>query len=335
MAINIYFQDDNGNYERNYERWQGLVLNVSNTSTPSLHLRTAVEKFMRLDAGDVPLLWAEKNSDRYCCWTIYRSLPLHQEWFPAISAAEVQKIALASAEQKKHLWLRHFAQALAKASISCLSNGYWSLRYLDRLGCDPHWNKKYSASQWHAGAVENDFKLLQAPVVYANLDYDEEKGNNVLNVFAPQHKDCGRVKWWRKLARAGQMPPILIWHVHSLSSYLILDGHDRLQACLLEGVPPVFALLTSFYEVAIHSDPRQEQAILHQVNLAAENMALGIYKNPDKFAGMQRVLAQAFDRRPMRDFDTPSTANLDPKVWQEQVTALMQKNGQPETFYLD
>lgn len=48
--------------------------------------------------------------------------------------------------------------------------------------------------------------------------------------------DAGRLKWWRKVARAGALPPVLTWYVQVLDKYAVLDGHVRLQAALAEGV---------------------------------------------------------------------------------------------------
>ncbi|MFZ6873592.1 hypothetical protein ACO0LF_16160 [Undibacterium sp. Di27W] len=332
MAISIHYQDDTRDHERDYGTWSGSLLIVSNAPKSALRLRTAAGKRMRLDAGDLPLLWAEME-DAYYGVNIYRNLPPHQNWLPSISSAEVQHIASASVEQQKRLWLKHFAQALRNADISCLSDGLWSLEYCDGSQvCHPHWRGKYRLRDWHLGGSEDDVQLLHAPAVY--LDWCLSGNGQVLNIFAPQHKDSGRVKWWRKLARTGQLPPILVWYIHSLNAYLILDGHDRMQACLLEGVRPAFAVLTSFYEVAVHSDPRREQAILHQVNLVAERISQGIHINPDSFASMQKILAQAFDHRPTRHFITRATANLSSQLWQDEVTALMRQKGQPEAFYV-
>lgn len=55
--------------------------------------------------------------------------------------------------------------------------------------------------------------------------------------------DGARVKAWRKHARDGTLPPVLLWFVRGLEMMVILDGHDRLRAAIAEGtVPPVLAL---------------------------------------------------------------------------------------------
>ena len=85
MAINIYYQDDTGDYEREYGQWRGLLLSVRNALKPALRLRSAFDRRMCVDAGDLRLLWAE-ILDGYHGVTIYRNLPPHQDWFPSISS---------------------------------------------------------------------------------------------------------------------------------------------------------------------------------------------------------------------------------------------------------
>ncbi|MFJ6665169.1 hypothetical protein [Streptomyces sp. NPDC091383] len=48
----------------------------------------------------------------------------------------------------------------------------------------------------------------------------------------------GRVKAYRKQAREGTLPPVLLWWVSGLDCHLILDGHARLAAAIAESVEP-------------------------------------------------------------------------------------------------
>ncbi|RFA21267.1 hypothetical protein B7R25_07815 [Subtercola boreus] len=63
-----------------------------------------------------------------------------------------------------------------------------------------------------------------------------------LRSFSPV--DSARVRAFRRLARENVLPPVLLWWVSGLLSYVILDGHDRLIAALKEGTPPSFCLLS-------------------------------------------------------------------------------------------
>ncbi|MBX3249991.1 MAG: hypothetical protein KF901_22630 [Myxococcales bacterium] len=48
---------------------------------------------------------------------------------------------------------------------------------------------------------------------------------------------------WRKHAREGTLPPVLLTYVTGWCTHLLLDGHDRLVAALAEGVLPRVAML--------------------------------------------------------------------------------------------
>ncbi|MDX3235410.1 hypothetical protein PV392_06910 [Streptomyces sp. ME03-5709C] len=50
--------------------------------------------------------------------------------------------------------------------------------------------------------------------------------------------DDSRVKAYRKQAREGTLPPVLLWWVSGLDCHLILDGHARLAAAIAESVEP-------------------------------------------------------------------------------------------------
>jgi hypothetical protein len=52
-----------------------------------------------------------------------------------------------------------------------------------------------------------------------------------------------RVKAYRRLAREGTLPPLLLWWVSGLDGRLLLDGHARLAAALAEElIPPMLEL---------------------------------------------------------------------------------------------
>jgi hypothetical protein len=50
--------------------------------------------------------------------------------------------------------------------------------------------------------------------------------------------DDSRVKAYRKQAREGTLPPVLLWCVSGLDCHLILDGHARFAAAVAESVEP-------------------------------------------------------------------------------------------------
>jgi hypothetical protein len=74
-------------------------------------------------------------------------------------------------------------------------------------------------------------------------------GSNHLLTLRPRPEEHeGRIKHWRKQARAGHLPPIVAWWISALDCWLLIDGHRRLLATLLEGVPPTVIGVYSFIE---------------------------------------------------------------------------------------
>ncbi|WP_223643448.1 hypothetical protein [Corallococcus sp. EGB] len=64
----------------------------------------------------------------------------------------------------------------------------------------------------------------------------------------------GRVKAWRKHARDGTLPPVLLLYFALVQKWLVVDGHDRLHAALLEGREPPLLGLWSVFEKPVPED---------------------------------------------------------------------------------
>lgn len=80
-------------------------------------------------------------------------------------------------------------------------------------------------------------QLLEEEVV-AQGNWYESHTKSLVPLRAASKHESGRVKWYRKLARSGELPPVFAYRYEGLLSSLVLDGHDRLLAAKLEGVQP-------------------------------------------------------------------------------------------------
>jgi hypothetical protein len=85
--------------------------------------------------------------------------------------------------------------------------------------------------------------------------WDLNGGGDVFALRNPSRDDAGRVKAWRKIAREGVLPPLLLFFVSGMDSWLLLDGHDRLRAALLEGVSLSLLLLSTIRRREWPDDP--------------------------------------------------------------------------------
>jgi hypothetical protein len=104
----------------------------------------------------------------------------------------------------------------------------------------------------------------------------------------------GRVRAWAKRARAGTLPPLLALYVSGLDLFLLLDGHDRLQAALLEKAAPAFLVLWP-----VRAQPRQphlaqQEALLREIE---RKRRLGGGRRPLDTDAENRLLVHAFDDR--------------------------------------
>lgn len=99
----------------------------------------------------------------------------------------------------------------------------------------------------------------------------------------PSAPEAARVKAWRKCARDGTLPPLLLWFVSGMDSWLLVDGHDRLRAAMLEGVAPSFVLLSSVRTERWPDDPEARERIARSLEEQAEHAVA-----PLQVAGLNR-----------------------------------------------
>ncbi|MGW4161805.1 hypothetical protein [Streptomyces sp. NPDC004788] len=77
----------------------------------------------------------------------------------------------------------------------------------------------------------------------ARLDWEVEGWNGVLPLRPLSGPDAPRVKAYRRQAREGVLPPVLLWWYEAFDGWLLLDGHDRAVAALAEGRDPEAVVL--------------------------------------------------------------------------------------------
>ena len=136
---------------------------------------------------------------------------------PPIRAAEARSVSD---------WTKWFGDALAKSDRGWLRPGVWALSMLGHRnedGAPPAARQLESALDLPSDFIER---------------YRLNGSGRVVPLRAASASDAERVKSWRKHARDGTLPPILVAWVSALDVYVILDGHDRLLAARLENTLP-------------------------------------------------------------------------------------------------
>jgi hypothetical protein len=212
----------------------GLTLDVAGRSRPGLAVHVAAGGRLMLRQGDQPVLLAKLHNDHagveYLITGRFRS-PI-----APVRAAHAEMIAEAGPGGRAGRWAHHFATALQAARDSPLYDGRWLLNaHATHLENTP----------W-ARSVAQRWAVLLLADNPAEIDWFARQGGwQVLPLRGLSDPTDGRVKAYRKQARAGVLPPVLLWWISGLDCYVILDGHDRMLAAIAEDQEPSFMALAA------------------------------------------------------------------------------------------
>ncbi len=253
-----YDRDLNGNQEH-----EGVFLHVPARHGHGLprwrwHARRAEQHdvIMSLMVGDVPALWIRIDSwwDDMLVLKASPGAPSTSP-LPPMSSKLMARVVRES-ERFAHLddplgesWLRQLAILFGESlRYEALWQGRWLLSPA----------REYTRRMQDITPEQQDLLIreLMAPCY--------EVFNRVTLFPWPlrqvQYLDGARLQWWRKVARQDHLPPIICMRVEPLLTDVILDGHERLLAALLEGVAPAFMRLNYFSERVMEPDiARAEQ----------------------------------------------------------------------------
>ncbi len=204
---------------------------------PVLRVRLAGGGRMMIDVGGCPLLLARVDP-----WqdgsVLYADADRPTRVLPAWTAADCRRLG---ADLDRWLWeIRRRLQASGRTP---LHRGGWLLT--DRPGAQ--WG---SAAFSDAGSrVAVDLAVPEAGpdgLLVAAIDYFSRVPGRAAVLFPLRRlstADAPRVRAHRRSVREGALAPIVALTVSGLAGHLILDGHDRLVAALVEEVePPVVYL---------------------------------------------------------------------------------------------
>lgn len=124
-------------------------------------------------------------------------------------------------------WVHTYARRLEETSNGPLYDARWDLRV----------RHVFPPYVWHGEDFVRDWPAC-------HLDWSARSWHGVVPLRPLSPPDAGRVKAYRKHARAGTLAPVLLWWVTALDGWLLLDGHDRAVAALEEGLTPPCVVLT-------------------------------------------------------------------------------------------
>ena len=309
--------------------WLGLDLVVEpQRGAPELRVEAGGGRLFRIMAGAWPILWARVADDLWGYWYVRARVASASPGLvvPPICAEE----ACATVEEPGTAtwfaeWARYFASKLDQSIQTPLYSGRWWISPCDAKRSPlrpPRLAREIPSVLAWEGVVE------QAAHGFTNWDFGDVP--LPLALRAPAREEDGRLKAWRKIARQGKLPPLLLMWISGLQRYIVLDGHDRLHAAILEGTTPRALGLLGF---------REEPALLTDAaGLQAESIAAAVAANPNPRGGrpysvdsVNRLLLEAYDDRMRLKLVTrawPLTGGC--SAWMQQVRSQLANAADPD-----
>ncbi|MBV1949955.1 hypothetical protein [Streptomyces sp. BV129] len=211
-----------GDVTRDDGSWVGLGLDVRERPRPGLCVFSAGSRLLVAQQGRAVLL---ADVDERLYGVDFWRTDEYRSFVPPLRA-DVGR-ALAGSPQR---WAHRFARYLGDSADSPLHEGRWLLSPKSPL---LHWR--------HAGTSHAEYwsSMLVEGHPDGYIDWFVHSGSfEVLPLRPVPGPDDSRVKAYRKQARDGTLPPVLLWWVSGLDCHLILDGHARLAAAIAESVEP-------------------------------------------------------------------------------------------------
>lgn len=332
MTAQLYWRD----IESRQGRWVGLGVQVEGEARkPELHLLTGNNWRMQLMLGATPLFWATMAG--YCdgVWLIRNAQAAEAlQLLPSISSAEVEQHQALAPDVRLKAWSRHFVSQLHRLQTDFFYPGYWIARGLLPDPDNIRGIERNGVSAWSFASIDDTSSHLPGWRLRGRALADDLAVEPVhwinwwshdSNLLRLRRVDptAGRLKWWRKKAREGSLPPILLWFVGGLSAYVVLDGHYRLQAAIEENRPPQFIVLSSTHIRPVQTDPDWQQQVL-------ETLRRQIDKYPNfNPASMNDVLIHAFDDRPEHSPQTHTWVGIgSDQAWVDDVSRHLHAQGE-------
>ncbi len=215
------------NLTRDDGTWTGLSLDVRNRRQPGLCVFSAKPRLL-VSQLSRPVLLAvvDEHHQGVDFWRTdnYRS------FVPPLRADEGRALA-----HRPERWGHRFVRYLTDSPGSPLHDGRWLLSSESPL---PHWR--------HADVSHAEYwtSMLIADHPDGYIDWFVHSSSwEILPLRPMPQADDSRVKAYRKQAREGTLPPVLLWWVSGLDCHLVLDGHARLAAAIAESVEPALLQL--------------------------------------------------------------------------------------------
>lgn len=272
------------------DKWAYLEIIVSQTPKLSYHIQSGGKQRFKLTNNIETIFWGCIELSYYGVWFLRNDKiwETKKKFIPPITSAQIEESITKNKNQDISFWSKFFSKSLSESEITFLHEGTWKISEA-KLKRDPL-EKMDRFKKWKISNLTETYEKGQ-------LSYTEWtfSGNSTLIPLKnfPIPSD-GRLKWWTKKVKEGTCPPILIWYVHSLDSYLIIDGHYRLKASMNENRLPKILVLNQIFEEQIKKNDSVKEKIVQNIEFLQKNQK----KEKLNVKEINNLLIHAFDERP-------------------------------------
>lgn len=287
--------------------WQGLEVHshVDPAAIAVMDMRSGHHGRMALYSHNVPLFWASMLKDHSGIWLVFNAdHPQSEGLLPAVTSRDIAAICRSEPLVWTSEWCRYFARHLFAPALPLVPAGRWVLRPVFPVTPTAPYalDRRLPVDQWHfhspASAGNIDVNWVFSGENFPNMAMPERVtcvdwwwGGHLLLCRYPIQQDASRLKWWRKKCREGTLPPILVWYIAGFASFVILDGHYRLQAAMDEGIPPQFLVLSELREQTFAPDHEHQSRVWKALEIQQSN-------NRDaSVEGINQTLINMYDTR--------------------------------------
>jgi hypothetical protein len=248
-----------------------------------MKLEVAGRGSLVLSQNDAVVLMAQIDRDRF--GVEYAVTGLFRTPVSPIRAAHAASVGTSSSSKgRQGRWAHHFAAALIRSTRGPLHTGRWVI----------------SAEATHlrptirATTVAERWEQLLLPGGMGYIDWFVDNGAwQILPLRQLADPDTGRVKAYRKQARAGILAPVLLWWISGLDCYVLLDGHDRVVAALSENMePPILSLSSVSTQQAAGDTDAALSRYARTVDALERQVIAGAPGAVDALAAVNRRLAE-------------------------------------------
>jgi len=301
-------------------KWAHLEITVSETPKSRYHIQAGGRKRFKLTNDSETIFWGCIDYDYYGVWFLRNEhfWETDKMFIPPITSANIEESIMKNVNQDTSYWSKFFTKSLSESKSCFLNDGVWKISEA-KLKRDPR-EKSDRFEKWKV----NDLTETYEKEKLSYIDWGLCGNSTIIPIKKAPLETDGRLKWWKKKVRENTCPPILTWYVNSLDAFVLIDGHYRLKANMLENKLPKVLVLNELIEQHFKKDDSVKEKILKSLELRQNNQR----KEKINITEVNNLLIHAFDNRPSIRPITRSVGKSDfEENWVREVLQFKDKDG--------